>query len=62
MDVHHAIMGEYDAKIVGTVPYDKLHKALGIHHDEYLKIKNPFMFRIFIVILHERKFLALFCC
>ena len=28
MDVHHAIMGEYDAKIVGTVPYDKLHKDL----------------------------------
>lgn len=30
MDVHHAIMGEYDAKIVGTVPYDKLHKVLGV--------------------------------
>lgn len=60
MDVHHAIMGEYDAKIVGNVPYDKLHKDLGIHHDEYLKIMNPFMFRNSIVILHERKFLAFF--
>ena len=58
MDVHHAIMREYDAKIVGTVPYDKLHKDLGIHQDEYLKINNPFMFRNSIVILHERKFLA----
>ena len=60
MDVHHAIMREYDAKIVGTVPYDKLHKDLGIHQDEYLKINNPFMFRNSIVILHERKFLAFF--
>ena len=60
MDVHHAIMGVYDSKIVGTVSYDKLHKDLDIHQDEYLKIKNPFMFRNSIVILHERKFLALF--
>ena len=60
MDVHHAIMREYDAKIGGTVPYDKLHKDLGIHQDEYLKINNPFMFRNSIVILHERKFLAFF--
>ena len=60
MDVHHAIMGEYDAKIVGTVSYDKLHKDLDIQQDEYVKIKNPFMFRNSIVILHERKFLAFF--
>lgn len=60
MDVHHAVMGEYDAKIVGTVPYDKLHKDLDILQDEYVKIKNPFMFRNSIVILHERKLLAFF--
>lgn len=60
MDVHHAVKGVYDAQIVGTVPYSKLHKDLNIHQDEYVKIKNPFMFRNSIVILHERKFLAFF--
>ena len=60
MDVHHALKEVYDAQIVGTVPYSKLHKDLDIQQDEYVKIKNPFMFRNSIVILHERKFLAFF--
>lgn len=60
MDVHHAVMDEYDAKIVGTVPFEKVHKDLDIHKEEYVKFRNPFMFRNSIVILHERKFLAFF--
>ncbi len=60
LDVHHAVMENYDAKIVGTVSYDKLHKDQGIKREEYIKFRNPFMFRNSIVILHERKFLALF--
>ncbi|MGN8825138.1 glycosyltransferase family 4 protein [Segatella copri] len=60
MDVHHAVMDEYDAKIVGTVPFEKVHKDLDIHKEKYVKFCNPFMFRNSIVILHERKFLAFF--
>lgn len=60
MDVHHAVMDEYDAKIVGTVPFEKVHKDLDIRKGEYVKFNNPFMFRNSIVILHERKFLAFF--
>lgn len=60
MDVHHAVMDKYDAKIVGTVPFEKVHKDLDIHKEEYVKFRNPFMFRNSIVILHERKFLAFF--
>lgn len=60
MDVHHAVMDDYDAKIVGTVESDKLHKDLNIKREEYVKFRNPFMFRNSIVILHERKFLAFF--
>ena len=60
MDVHHAVMDEYEAKIVGTVPFEKVHKDLGIHMEEYVRFRNPFMFRNSIVILHERKFLAFF--
>ena len=60
MDVHHSVSDEYDAKIVGTVSFDQVHKDLNIHQGEYVRFKNPFMFRNSIVILHERKFLAFF--
>lgn len=60
MDVHHAVMDEYDAKIVGTVPFEKVHKDLNIQKEEYARFRNPFMFRNSIVILHERNFLAFF--
>ena len=60
MDVHHALQGEYDAKIVGTVPFGDVHKDLGIPKEEYGRFRNPFMFRNSIVVLHERKFLAFF--
>lgn len=60
MDVHHALQGEYEAKIVGTIPYDKVHKDLGIPQEEYVRFRNPFMFRGSIVVLHERKYLAFF--
>ena len=60
MDVHHAVMDEYDAKIVGTIPFEKVHKDLDIPKEEYVRFSNPFVFRNSIVILHERKFLAFF--
>ena len=60
MDVHHAVKEDYDAKIVGTIPFGDIHQDLNIHKTEYVKFKNPFMFRNSIVILHERKFLAFF--
>lgn len=60
MDVHHAVMDEYDAKVVGTVAFEKVHKDLNIRKEEYVRFCNPFMFRSSIVILHERKFLAFF--
>lgn len=60
MDVHHAVCEEYEAKIVGTVPFEKLHKDLQIKEDEYVRMKSPFMFRGSIVIVHERKYLMMF--
>lgn len=60
MDVQHAVCGEYDARIVGTVPFEGVHKDLGICREEYVRFRNPFMFRNSIVVLHERKFLAFF--
>ncbi len=60
MDVHHAVCGEYDARIVGTVSFEEVHKDLGIRREEYVRFMNPFMFRNSIVVLHERKYLAFF--
>lgn len=60
MDIHHAISENYDAKIVGTIPYYSIHKDLKIGRNEYVHFHHPFMFHNSIVILHERKFLAFF--
>lgn len=60
MDIHHAIKKEYNAKIVGSLPYNKIHKDHGIEKDEYIKFWNPFIFYNSIVIVHERKLLILF--
>lgn len=60
LDIHHAVSGTYNAKIVGTVPYWKVNKNHGIVQDEYVQFKNPFMFYNSIVIVHERKFLLMF--
>lgn len=60
LDVHRAVKDDYDAKIVGTIPYEKVNGNHGISRAEYLQLKNPFMFRNSIVFVHERKLLALF--
>lgn len=60
MDIHHAISCTYEAKIVGTKPFNLIHKDIGISKDEYIRLKNPFIFYNSIVIVHERKFLLLF--
>lgn len=60
LDVHRAVKDDYEAKIVGTIPYEKVNGNHGISRAEYLQLKNPFMFRNSIVFVHERKLLALF--
>jgi len=60
LDVHHALNDQYDAKIVGQISFGRINKTLGIKREEYIQIRNPFMFRNSIVIIHERKFLPLF--
>lgn len=60
LDVHRAVHEDYDAKIVGNIPYKKIRKEHGIIEDDYIKFKNPFMFRNSIVVVHERRLLILF--
>ena len=61
MDIHHAVCDSYKAKIVGTVPYEKVHKSHGISANDYIQWRiNPFIFYKSTVFVHERKFLLLF--
>lgn len=59
LDIHHAVKDEYDARIVGTIPFDNIRKEHHIQQDEYIKFINPFMFSNSIVFVHERKLLIL---
>lgn len=60
LDIHHAVKDDYEAKIIGNIPFEKVHKGHGIKQEEYNKFCNPFMFYNSIVIVHERKLLLLF--
>lgn len=60
LDIHKALKGTFDTKIVGQFNYKEINAALKIKREDYVQLKNPFMFRNSIVILHQRKYLILF--
>lgn len=60
LDIHRAVKGDYNAKIVGNIAYRDIRKEHGITEEEYVKFKNPFMFYNSIVVVHERRLLILF--
>ena len=60
LDIHHALQGDYEAKIVGNLPFEKVSPEHNIKKEEYVKFKNIFMFRKSVVIAHERRLLILF--
>lgn len=61
MDIHHAVRDSYKAKIVGTIPYERVHQGNRVRPDEYIHWKkNLFIFYNSIVFVHERKYLLLF--
>lgn len=55
MDVHNAIKGTFNAKVLGTLEYKDLHPDLHIKEEEYQKIGNLFTLRNSILIVHQRK-------
>lgn len=57
LDIHEALRDDFDAKIVGNIPFDKVNDNLGIPVCDYLRLRNPFMFRNSVVIIHERRLL-----
>jgi len=59
MDIHEALRG-VGAKIVGTVPFEKVNPDLRISESDYLQLSGYGMFRKAVVIIHERRFLPVF--
>ena len=59
MDIHEALR-ERGAKIVGTVPFEKLADDLKISKGEYKEFVGYKMFRKSTVIIHERRYLPMF--
>ncbi|UKK59600.1 glycosyltransferase family 4 protein [Prevotella communis] len=60
LDIHHAIQGDYEAKIVGNIPYAQVRPEHNIKKEEYLQKKSWFMFHNSIVVVHERRLLWVF--
>ena len=60
LSIHQALKDEYPAKVVGIKSYEEVNPELCIKEEEYVKLRNPFMFKYSVVFIHERKFLALF--
>ena len=60
LDIHHAVQGEYEAKIVGNIPYTKVRPEHNIKEDEYAQKKSWLMFHDSIVVVHERRLLWVF--
>lgn len=59
LDIHEALKDDFDARIVGNIPYDKVNGNLGISEGDYLRLWHPFLFRNSVVIIHERRLLPL---
>lgn len=59
LDIHEALKEEFDVKIVGNLPFDKVNRSLDISEDDYVRFKTPLMFRNSVVIIHERRLLPL---
>lgn len=57
LDIHEALKDDFNVRIVGTIPFSKVNENLEISKNDYIRLKNPFMFRKSVVIIHERKLL-----
>lgn len=60
VDIHNGIKQNYNAKIIGTIDYTKVNTNNKICREEYIKLRNPFIFRKSIVFIHERKLTTIF--
>ena len=45
LSIHNALKDEYSAKVVGLKSYSEVNPNLGIKEEEYVKWRNPFLFK-----------------
>lgn len=57
LDIHEALKGDYQCRIVGNIPFDQVNSNLSIAETDYIRFRNPLLFRNSIVIIHERRLL-----
>lgn len=60
LDIHQAVKNDYEAKIVGNIPFSTIREEHHINPEEYVQLQNWFMFHDSIVIVHERRLLVFF--
>ncbi|MDE6266904.1 MAG: glycosyltransferase [Muribaculaceae bacterium] len=59
LDIHEALKDDFETRIAGTLPYEKVNPDLGINRKEYFRLINPLSLRNSVVIIHERRLLPL---
>ncbi|AYL95783.1 glycosyltransferase family 4 protein [Mucilaginibacter celer] len=58
LDIHNGIKHKYNCKILGFVPFQKLHPKYKIPENEYVKFCNPFYLNDKILLVHARNIMA----
>lgn len=59
LDIHNGIKHKYNCKILGFIPYQKVHPKYKIPVSEYVKFGNPFYLNNKILLVHARNVMAL---
>jgi glycosyltransferase involved in cell wall biosynthesis len=59
LDLHNGIKHKYNCKIIGSIPYERVHPKYKISALEYVKFSNPFYLNNKILLVHARNIMAL---
>jgi glycosyltransferase involved in cell wall biosynthesis len=59
LDLHNGLKCQYDCKILGLIPYEKVHPKYNIQASEYVKFASPFYLNNKILLVHARNIMAL---
>lgn len=58
LDIHNGIKHKYNCKILGFIPFEKVHPKYKIPASEYVKFGNPFYLNNKIMLVHSRNLMA----
>lgn len=58
LDIHNGIKHKYNCKVLGFIPYEKVHPKYKIPASEYVKFANPFYLNNKILLVHARNVMA----